>query len=479
MRIGISHDFFAKGLNDYSDWRAAWVREIAQNSIDAGSRRLSIITDGAKLVAENDGPPMSEDVLLNKFLCLGGTTKNFENSVGGFGIAKTVLCLAHPRYKIETGAQVISGSGGEFEFTTGEFFAGTRTTVWLAEDQADTIADCVRKFAMECQWKGGLYLNGEHLETNLKKGARRRDFDWAVVYTNGSFSNRLIVRIDGMPMFSRWINSDRCVVIEVNRSSGEVLTSNRDGLTYDYQRKLNSFIDELTVDKVSALRDEPVTTYHHFEGHKQISTANSVAVRELVTAAYATLPQVKSDSVKTMLDYRPSYLNGPSFADRATHSRPVPQSCVSHEFVVKNNTGLQVPEHFLPCGFSVYSKRLASIWIKCLLEVHQLVGHEDTFSVGFILDEDREAEYEETDTYGRVYYINPAVVREQANSRSRSLKKRWKFNNAGRYMILAVTVHEVVHGLGFGPHDESYSSKITTLMGLMLANKKRFARCFK
>ena len=487
MRIGISHDFFAKGLKDYSNWRAAWVREIAQNSIDAGSKKLAITVmndDGCtKLVAENDGPPMTEDVLLGKFLCLGGTTKNFENSVGGFGIAKTVLCLAHPRYKIETGSHIITGSGGEFELTEGEFVAGTRTTVWLAEDCGSAIVDQVKKFAMECQWKGRLYLNDTLLETNMKKGARRRDLGWAVVYTNKSLQHRLVVRIDGMPMFDRWISLDRCVLVEVNRSSGEALTSNRDGLTHEYQVKLNSFIDELSVDKSSALRDTPITTYHFFEGSKQASDVSTMAVRDLISAAYATLPQPAGPSAEDTpvlsIDQQTDYNDGPSFVDRATHLRRTAKSQVAHEFVVKNNTGLLVPEHFLPYGFSAYSTRLASIWIKCLLEVHRLVGHKDTFSVGFILDDDREAEYEKTERYGKVYYVNPAVVVMQASSCSRSLKKRWKFNNAGRYMILAAAVHEVVHGLGYDWHDEAFSSKITTLIGLALASKKRFHACFK
>jgi len=272
-------------------------------------------------------------------------------------------------------------------------------------------------------------------------------------------------------------------LVEVNRSSGEALTSNRDGLTHEYQVKLNSFIDELSVDKSSALRDTPITTYHFFEGSKQASDVSTMAVRDLISAAYATLPQPAGPSAEDTpvlsIDQQTDYNDGPSFVDRATHLRRTAKSQVAHEFVVKNNTGLLVPEHFLPYGFSAYSTRLASIWIKCLLEVHRLVGHKDTFSVGFILDDDREAEYEKTERYGKVYYVNPAVVVMQASSCSRSLKKRWKFNNAGRYMILAAAVHEVVHGLGYDWHDEAFSSKITTLIGLALASKKRFHACFK
>jgi hypothetical protein len=484
MRVGIDHLFFAKGLRDYTDWRWAWVREIAQNSIDAGSKslRITIETRDGKTIAtaSNDGPPMSKAVLLDKFLCLGGTTKNFEGTVGGFGIAKTVLCLAHPKYEINTGSHLVVGSGGDYELGETEYLSGTKTTVWFDEDCTTELCSAVFKFASECQWQGELRLNGKLLSTNLKKGSRRRDLGWAVVYTNKTFPGRLIVRVDGMPMFSRYVNHDRCVVVEVNRTSGQALTSNRDGLTWEYRSKLESFVDQISVDKVSALREHPVTTYHHFDGEKHSSSGSEV-IKDLVSAAYATMPQVSKpdpeEGTETLaVDQQVGYSDGPSFAEVANR---LERGRCGYEFVVKNNTDLNVPDHFLPWYFSAYSRKLVSVWIKCLLELHELFGHKDSFAVGFILDSDREAEFEVTQEYGRVYYINPAVIVEQQFSKSRSLKKRWLFNNAGKYALLAVAAHEFVHGLGFSPHDEGYANKQTTLMGIAMANKKRFHPCFR
>ena len=483
--IQIGPEFFDKAKNDYQDWKAALIREFMQNSMDCGSKRIDIMTgfnDGVTyLLVENDGEPMGEDILVNKLLALGASGKDFAGTVGGFGKAKEILYFCHLSYQIHSGSLMVSGEGAGYDLSPSPepFLDGTRSTIKMDGNHDRALCACLEKFASECLWSGELYLNGVRIETNLRRGRKRRDLDWAVVYTSKTLRHRLIVRIDGMPMFSRYVALDRCVVVEINRSSGEALTSNRDGLSYEYSQKLSAFVDQLNVDKASALRDHPVTTYHHFDGDKQGYSGGGIEA--LVTDAYATIPQssrtdAAEETVTVAVDQQVSYDDGPSFTETATR---VELGRCSHEFIAKNNTSLRVPAYFLPSGFSAYSSKLVSVWIKCLLELHQLLGHEDSFAVGFIIDDDRAAECEKTSEYGRVYYINPAVIVEQDMSRSRSLKKRWKFNNAGYYSILSIAVHEIVHGMGCGWHDEDYASKITEVMGLAMANKSRFHHCFR
>lgn len=485
--VKIGPEFFQKEKHDYSNWYWAWVREICQNSIDAGSNTISMTIDTVDgntiATVVNNGTPMTKEILEDKLLTLGESGKNFAGTVGGFGKAKIVLYYSHKNYEITSGDLHIVGSGGSYEYETGEYVKGTKSVVNFGEDCTDKLCEQIRLFAYCCQWRGSFYLNGERLETNLKKGAKRRELGWATIYTNKSASHRLVVRVDGMPMFVRYCSVDRCVVVEVERSSGEAFQANRDNLKFEYRSKLDAFFDQLATDSSTALRGKSQTQYIHFKGQRQ--EMHRTAMHEIIsqTAAYATVPQAPAvnhdeDATYTGSERKVSPDDTPIWTETA--QRQVSQTRVGLDFIIKNETGLQIPQYYLPGDFSAYSGRLCRIWVKVLREIYVMFGESGEFSVGFLFDESREAESERTDEYGQVYYINPTVVVQQACSSSRSLKKRWKIDNNGKYMLVMVALHEFVHGQkSLHPHDERYANKLTDLAGLVLANKQRFAKCFR
>ena len=235
MRVGISHDFFEKGLQDYASWRDSWVRETSQNGSDCGASTIkfqfSRMPEGDTLaVVENDGPPMDEETLLGKFLCLGGTTKDSKDTVGGFGLAKVVIALAHKSYRIDTGCCRVVGSGGDFEVEQRDFFHGTRTEVLMKGDQVAALRRAVRDFIAYAQLGCEIILDGVSHRPNLKKGKPRRDLGFGVVYTNRTHPHTMVVRIGGIPMFTEYVSVDRGVIVELKGKSNEVLTANRDGL---------------------------------------------------------------------------------------------------------------------------------------------------------------------------------------------------------------------------------------------------------
>ena len=69
-----------------------------QNSMDCGSNRIDVTIerDGAntQIAVSNDGQPMTQDILVNKFLTLGGSAK--DGGVGGFGKAKGAARVLPP-----------------------------------------------------------------------------------------------------------------------------------------------------------------------------------------------------------------------------------------------------------------------------------------------------------------------------------------------------------------------------------------------
>jgi hypothetical protein len=371
--------------------------------------------------------------------------------------------------------------------------------VWLQGDLVEELLQQFRSFVFMTQWSGFVTINNKDYPCGFRKGSRRREFEWGTVYTNKSISNRMVVRIGGMPMFHRHLDcKNRCVLVELNRGNADVLQSNRDALKWNYQTQLDSFIDEVTVDKTSAFRDTS-PCYLHFSGDKlrnQRQILANQAMRSIVNEAYATVPSGPAAGDDEERAGTVAAPNGVDTTDLAPIMAAVQKTAVyeeatqqqiqqvqrksklTHEFIVKNTTGMEVPTHYLPHAFSTYSTKLAKIWAKVLLAVHELFNKEAEFSVGFIFDEEHEAQLDNSD-YGTLYLINPAVIVKQNNSNSRSLAKRWKFTAAGRWAIVSDALHEFVHANGLMAHDELFSSKLTEMTGVVLCERQRFNSCFR
>ncbi len=502
--VTIGPEFFAKAKNDYRDWKFALAREFMQNCIDAPhSKRITIKVEHSGsnetlLTVSNDGAPMDRETLVNKLLCLGASGKDFVNTVGGFGKAKELLYMTHDRYDITTGNLHVAGSGAGYDLeVTDSNFNGTTSQVWIKGNLVEELLGQFKSFIFMTQWRGVVTINGVDLRCDFRKGSCRREFDWGVIYTNRSISNRMVVRIGGIPMFYRHVDcKNRCILVELKNGNANILQSNRDSLKWEFQSQLDSFIDEITVNKLSALRDTS-PTYLHFNGDKLRSrdeARSSQIMQTIIQEAYATVPSgdyASDDDERTSTVAAPIGVDTVDLAPFVAASQKTAtyeeapvykaqrKSKLNHEFVVKNTTGMAIPEHYLPHNFSEYSLKITKVWAKTLLALHELFGKQAEFSVGYIFDEDREAEYESKGHYGEVYYLNPITIVRQHNSLSRSFAKRWKLTSAGRYAILSDAVHEFVHGLGLSGHDEIYSSKLTETMGIVMANIKKFAPCFR
>jgi hypothetical protein len=502
--VKIGPSFFSKAKNDYADWRWAWVRELAQNSMDApGTTKIEFefSHDGnGNTVAScrNDGTPMDQETLTNKFLSIGESGKSFQGTVGGFGKAKELIAFCHNSYRIHTGNLLVVGEGAEYELTETESNHGTKTTVVMSGDQTNYLQESVRKFASYAQWDGVIVLNGERLECKLKKGSPRREFKWGTVYTNKSIPHRVIVRVNGIPMFSHWTELDRTVIIELKGASVDVLTSNRDGLVYRYEDEFDTFLSDLITNKSKALKAQN-PTYTHFSGAKfkanpeRKSTANARSIvgdTAPVLAAFAGAsagasagaPAVTTGGESVLVSTgRIGVMEGTAGPVSVGPVSVGPVSVISEEFVLKNETTLKIPDYYQPDSdqFGSYSKKLARMWGRLVLELHRMYSLEQEFAIGFVFSDDAEAQYERTREYGVVYYLNPAIIVEQQNSASKSFKKRFQLSERDR--LLAIAVHEFVHGLGFSSHSEDFACKLTEVTGRVLthARKGGFSWCYR
>lgn len=491
-QIKIGREFFAKVKLDYADWHWALVREFLQNCIDApgcDTVEVSIARDGGNtsLMVSNNGEPMDEDVLNSKLLTLGGSGKNFEgDNTGGFGVAKSLLYYCHLSYRIVTGSLLVEGEGAQFTVTQASPIDGTKSTVLVEGDVVSNLEEECRRFAQFSQWRGTLRLNGKVLATDLKKGTRRREFRWGTVYTNNSFANVCIVRINGQPMFTRYARTKGCVLVELSGKAKDVLTSNRDGMKHEYANELSDFLTALAVDKRSALREQKAA-YKRYEGERIKNEAKKpkaagVSLDDLIDVA-ALAEAIAGNSGPAGERTAPATSDGGvrTMAVERQDVKLAPSSRLGTEFIVKNTTGMATPDYYTPgSGFSNYSKGLVRAWAAVILKLYQIHDMAGEFSIGFVFDEESVAEHEVSTAYGRVYYLNPArVVFQRDKPQCRSFKARYTGAWANRFDIIASANHEFVHGLGFNNHDEDFASKLSEVQAVVMAHMSELTTLFR
>lgn len=495
--ITIGPQFFANAKKDYADWHWALIREFFQNCIDCGSGTITVDVaehnDQTLLSVENDGEPMTEEVLVDKLLSLGSSGKNFEGSVGGFGKAKEVLYYCHESYRIHSGNLVVEGSGAAYDLqTNADYLDGTRSEIVIDGSHSEELGRAIQRFITYAQWPGTFHVNGAELRGAMHKGSPRRDLGFGVVYSNRSHSYTMVVRINGTPMFMKSINLDRCVVVELKGRSDEVLTANRDGLREPYGSQLGAFVTELAVDKRSALKNRRNgPRYIQYRGtkmcHRRALDVNEV-VQPVPVVRPAERPAVVGVSVgEGVVPQAAAYSEaveheGPVSAPSYTNivaSQPRRVATLGTNFLVKNETDLKFPAYYDPGSgeFSEYSRKLVRIWGRIMMQLHRLFDVEAEFSIGFLASEDDEAQFED-DQFGKVYYLSPVKVVEQKYSSSKSFQKRFRLTERDR--LIMIGLHEFVHGgCGMGWHDERYAGKLTDLAAKVLEHRKQFNWCFK
>ncbi len=470
FRIG--REFFAKAKADYADWRWSWVREICQNSMDCGSNQIDVTIQrnggNTQISVSNDGHPMTQDILVNKFLTLGGSAK--DSGVGGFGKAKEVLVACHLRWSIRTGTILAEGEGGEYELTTDLApLHGTTTTVLMEGDEVGRLVGMFERFAALAQWKGTLTVNGQTLVTDLRKGSPRREYEWGRVYTNQQHSNLLVVRIGGQPMFTRNIKFKGCVLVELTGTSAQRLVASRDRLQYRYNDELDDLLNELAVDTRSALKQQRAE-YKRYQGDKVKAEGKQPKAEPGLDVAAL---------VQTLSQPEPSSQPQGALRSVAVSRENCPVT-IGPEFISKQCAGMETPAYYLPGDrFSAYAKGLVKAWALTLKRLYKLHNLEGSFSVGFVFDEDCKAECESGE-YGLVYYLSPAEIVKNQKYNSRSFKARFSSAWTGRFEIMSLAAHEFVHGaFGIGQHSEDYAAKLTEVFAVMIANVKDFSPYYR
>jgi len=254
--------FIDERVRLYPDWMSDFWREFGQNSRDAGASviEFGVTPEGTGCICtvDDNGCGMSRAVLEDVYFALGRTTKTGAGSVGGFGRARILTCFSHKSYVINTGTSQVEGDGGHYDIYDAAHQPGCNVLVHVDDASAEQILAKLREYLSYCQFGDiTVKVNGVAFTDWLYKRNKVRDLSFAAVHVNKSSDrkHRVVFRVNGQYMFSRYTDAAAQVVVEIHADkSREVLSATRGGLMAVYQEELDKFLAELSVDTRSALR---------------------------------------------------------------------------------------------------------------------------------------------------------------------------------------------------------------------------------
>ena len=265
---------YQRAFSHYGEgfWRTAWWREAIQNAVDAKATRIDLSVerhDGFMLVsAADNGSGMSLDVLQNKFLSEGATSKGIHDS-GGFGVAKELLLMPWMEWYVETNEYWAKGFREDpYEYDTLKTpRQGTLLRVKMPDkDGAHTDIEHAAAYIQRCYCPHiDFYCNGKKVLADLGKG---KAVDKKVIGHEGvSVSHNMKSDIEGLFvrdsnnlfMFEKQLMDIKgAVVITLIGDTKQLLKDSRtDFGNYDLIKKFEKFMEKATVDVMSALKAPP------------------------------------------------------------------------------------------------------------------------------------------------------------------------------------------------------------------------------
>lgn len=473
-RISLSPEWFDKILKDYSNWRFAFVREAGQNSLDAGatSINVSVTLDGTDTVIEwrDNGSGMSRETLETKFMAVGGSQKA-NGAAGGFGVAKLILAFAHKSYAIRTRDIFVTGSNDSYEIAPcADSVSGLTLTTRIAGDHVWELTEAIKLWVSFTTPPRPvlLYLDGQCLSFMGKLPAPSSVQDWATVHVveDSKLESGVKVRINGQFMFQSWSNFNKVILVELTGSSLEYLTSNRDGLQYQYRDKLTKLIEAMLKDP-DALEDIDSDVIELFEGEK--GAALNPENRANVKVSSAGRPEWNAT------DKEAEEATGVTRGERVAAFVPLignkapdttiraPRKLPGNDLVILNKTNKPIPHNYTVGGMRPMEWRQFERWTRIVKACAEVLGVRRQIRTGWIFSVTAQAAYKRSQDHGSLVLLNPCKLEGNA------WRKGFDTSKDSFYTLVSLAVHELTH-ITHSYHDESYAGALTDNMAKVFAN---------
>ena len=258
-KVKIPKDYFNRAAKkEYVFWARSLIREFLQNSVDAGSSEIhfKFAQDRLLLIVRDDGCGMDKDIILNKLLALGGSFKS-KGAVGGFGKAKEILFFAWRYYAIHSKSWLVDGEGPDYAVrdTGDKYYNGTRCAIqFYTIEEFNAVWAAANEYLPRNEIDADIFLNSNRVVYAWGKKKKLRSFPWANVFISPGLSSEASIRVNGLEMFKRYICNSltKRVIVELNGYSPHVMTANRDGLKYKFSEQLETVLNDLSVNPLSA-----------------------------------------------------------------------------------------------------------------------------------------------------------------------------------------------------------------------------------
>jgi hypothetical protein len=479
-KIGIPPEYFLKmAKHDYNSYREALPREFYQNSIDAGATKIEVTFDeeAKTITITDDGWGMDKDVILNKLLVLGGSHKG-EGAVGAFGKAKEILFFSWLDYFIHSNEWVVKGQADSYSLDKDEMFVGTKIVIHIQDDEwNDYMKNQFANIASRIETRCKIFVNGEEVETKYVKGKKIKETDFGTFYLQeGENDTFFHVRINGIWMFSRYIEGNNLggrLILELNKSSLECLTSNRDGMKYEFRQKLESTTNEMVVDSISFLKPEKKKIRKKLEGIGRVISRDKLKQKiETYIGAYSSVssPVVSLISEMTgipqeVLDSRMAEINKSLYDEQES----LFWASYKPDFILTYEQGQSAEVDKF--AHSKKAETIAMLWTETIKQV--LIDNEmfsTEFTAGFCFEDSMLAGIENDDSGFPVIYLNPFEAGKAVGlDSSNLLTKRSLLIESLRDRA----IHELAH-LTTNNHNEYFVREMARLRSATHGKQKNY-----
>ena len=447
-------EFFANDVKRYRDVSSAWVREMAQNSIDSGADEISVTVQpnpegrGCIIKWSDNGCGMTLDIIQNALLVIGASNKQL-GGVGGFGVAGCMLYFAMKfGYKIVTGGHLVEGLGGSYTIDRLPMrHEGTTSIVhcysdvrgdWSVVEMNENIQDW---FSLS-RYNGSVTLNGQAIRTwDSSKVKKVIEHDWckmSVMKPNGDVRN--VVRINQQAMFEVSVpNAQKnSIFIDLTgEDSSKFVNQSRDSMTYPYSDKLNKWIAEISRDpRLVTKADAKMTVIAGKKGTMNPDLATQDG-KEAFQAMLLADPEMMAQMLAKMSELRSE------------------GKWDGHTMLINNSTSAPTPDRFKPGTMGKYETNLMEMWNHACMIVASCIGFKREFTTGWCFDlEDLAQHYSR---YG-IHYIslNPVNI----SKTGRMTNRYGTLSTDDFHAMVEMAIHEFTHAQGHHYHDEGFAAQM-------------------